>query len=381
MRRLFLLVWAVVLVDTMFFAAVAPLLPTYSDDLGLSKSAAGVLAAAYPAGTLVGSLPAGWLAARVGVKPTVLVGLGLLAVTSVAFGFAQSVVVLDVARFAQGLGGACTWAGGLTWLVSASPAEKRGTVIGSALGAAIVGVLLGPALGGLATISSPELVFSGVAVVACGLAAWAWTVPGTPPERSAGMRALGRALRRRAVIVGFWLFTLPAIFGGVIEVLAPLRLDELGASGALIGLIFLLVAGAEAVLSPVSGRLSDRHGRLAPIRVGLAGAVVMAALLPLPDTILLMAFALLATVSALGAFWAPAMALLSDAAEDAGLDQALAFGLANLAWATGHMVGSAGGAALADATVDALPYALLGVACAVTLAGVLRVPRRAPAPS
>ena len=41
MRRLFPLVAAVVLVDTMFFAAVAPLLPHYSDELGLSKSAAG----------------------------------------------------------------------------------------------------------------------------------------------------------------------------------------------------------------------------------------------------------------------------------------------------------------------------------------------------
>jgi MFS family permease len=381
MRRLFPLIAAVVLVDTMFFAAVAPLLPHYSDELGLSKSAAGVLAAAYPAGTLVGALPAGWLAARVGVKPTVLLGLGLLAVTSVAFGFAENVLVLDLARFAQGVGGACSWAGGLAWLVSASPADRRGTVIGSALGAAIVGVLLGPALGGLATLLSPALVFSGVAAVAAGLAAWAWTMPGTPPERSAGMRAVGRALRRPAVLVGFWLFTLPALFAGAIEVLAPLRLDELGASGALIGVIFLLVASVEAVLSPWSGRLSDRHGRLAPIRAGLAGAVVMAVLMPLPGTILLLAFALVAVIAALGMFWAPAMALLSDASETAGLDQALAFGLANLAWASGHMAGSAGGAALADATADAVPYALLGAACAVTLVGLLRVARREPAPS
>ena len=381
MRRLFPLIAAVVLVDTMFFAAVAPLLPHYSDELGLSKSAAGVLAAAYPAGTLVGALPAGWLAARVGVKPTVLLGLGLLAVTSVAFGFAENVLVLDLARFAQGLGGACSWAGGLAWLVSASPADRRGTVIGSALGAAIVGVLLGPALGGLATLLSPALVFSGVAAVAAGLAAWAWTMPGTPPERSAGMRAVGRALRRPAVLVGIWLFTLPALFAGAIEVLAPLRLDELGASGALIGVIFLLVAAVEAVLSPWSGRLSDRHGRLAPIRAGLAGAVVMAALMPLPGTVLVMAFALLAVIATLGMFWAPAMALLSDASEAAGLDLALAFGLANLAWASGHMVGSAGGAALADATTDAVPYALLGAACAITLAALLRVTRREPAAS
>jgi MFS family permease len=379
MRRLFPLVAAVVLVDTMFFAAVAPLLPHYSDELDLSKSAAGVLAAAYPAGTLVGALPSGWLAARVGVKPTVLLGLTLLAVTSVAFGFANNVVVLDLARFAQGLGGACSWAGGLAWLVCASAPDRRGTVIGSALGAAIVGVLLGPALGGLATLIGPEIVFSGVAVLAIGLAAWAWTVPGAPTEESAGVRAAIRALGRPAVILGFWLFTLPAIFAGVIEVLVPLRLDELGASGAAIGVVFLLVAAVEAVLSPVSGRLSDRHGRLAPIRVGLIGAVVMAVLLPLPDTVGLVAVALMAAVAALGIFWAPGMALLSDAAENAGLDQALAFAIANLAWAAGHMAGSAGGGALADATVDALPYALLGLACGLTFVGLTRARSRAPA--
>ncbi|HEU0023457.1 MAG TPA: MFS transporter [Thermoleophilaceae bacterium] len=377
MRRLFLLVASVVLVDTMFFAAVAPLLPHYSDELDLSKSAAGVLAAAYPTGTLVGALPAGWLAARVGVKPTLLLGLALLGVTSIVFGFAESVVLLDAARFAQGVGGACMWAGGLAWLVYATPPDRRGTMIGSALGAAIVGVLLGPVLGGLATVASPQLVFSGVAVLAAALAAWAWTVPAAPPEEGAGMRAVFTALARRPVLAGFWLFTLPAVFAGVIEVLAPLRLDELGASGAAIGAVFLVVAAVEAVLSPVSGRLSDRHGRLAPIRVGLVGAVVMAALLPLPDTVILMGLALLVAVAALGAFWAPAMAMLSEASETAGLDQALAFGLANLAWASGHMAGSAGGAALADATADAVPYALLGITCAVTLAGLTRARVRA----
>ena len=54
-----------------------------------------------------------------------------------------------------------------------------------------------------------------------------------------------------------------------------------------------------------------------------------------------MAAALVAAIAALGGFWAPAMALLSEASEHAGLDQALAFGVANLAWALGHMLGSA----------------------------------------
>jgi MFS family permease len=376
MRRLFLLVAAVVLVDTMFFAAVAPLLPHYSDEFDLSKTGAGILAAAYPAGTFAGALPSGWLAARWGVKPTLLVGLTLLGVTSLAFAFAHTIVLLDAARFVQGVGGACMWAAGMAWLVSATPPERRGELIGSALAAAIVGVLLGPVLGGAASVLSPEAVFSAVAVVAATLAAWAWTVPGVPPEPGPGLSGLRGALGRPAVLAGFWLFTLPAIFAGVVEVLAPLRLDDLGASGAMIGAIFLATAGVEAALSPLAGKASDRHGRLAPIRAGLVGAVVMAVLLPLPATILLVAIAVLLAIAALGVMWAPAMAMLSDASEKAGLYQGLAFALSNLAWAVGHLVGAGGGGALAEATSDAVPYALLGLACAATLVGVMSRGRR-----
>jgi MFS family permease len=375
MRRLFLLVSAVVLVDTMFFAAVAPLLPHYSHELDLTKTAAGVLTAAYPAGTFAGALPGGWLAARWGVKPTLLLGLALLATTSLVFAFANTVVLLDSARFVQGIGGAFMWAAGMSWLVSASPADRRGELIGSALGAAIVGVLFGPVLGGAATVIGDEVVFSGVSVVAIGLAWWASTIPGMPPEPSPGLPAVARALARRDLLAGFWLFSLPAVFGGTLEVLVPLRLDHLGASGAAVGAIFLVAAAFEALISPAAGRLSDRRGRLVPIRVGLAGAAVMAVLLPLPGAVLVLAAALVAIVAALGTFWAPAMAMLSDSSERAGLDQALAFSIANLAWAGGHVLGGGGGAALADATADSLVYGLLGAACALTFGWVMAASR------
>jgi MFS family permease len=381
MRRLFLLVSAVVFVDTMFFAAVAPLLPHYSDELDLSKTAAGVLTAAYPAGTFAGSLPGGWLAARWGVKPTLLGGLAMLGVTSLAFGFADNIVLLDAARFVQGVGGAFMWASGMAWLVSAAPPERRGELIGSALAAAIVGVLFGPVLGGAATVVGPEVVFGAVGTAAAGLGVWAWRTPGVPPEPSPGLRALLSALRERPVLAGFWLFTLPALFAGVIEVLVPLRLDDLGASGAAIGAIFLLTAAVEAVISPVAGRVSDTRGRLFPIRAGLAGSVVMAVLLPLPGEAVVLGVTVLFAFAALGGFWAPAMAMLSDSSERAGLDQALAFSISNLAWAAGHLIGAGAGGALADATADAVPYGLLALAGAVTLAGVIGQARSAPARS
>jgi predicted MFS family arabinose efflux permease len=104
--------------------------------------------------------------------------------------------------------------------------------------------------------------------------------------------------------------------------------------------------------------------------------VVMAVLLPLPGTVVLLAFAVLLTFASLGGFWAPSMALLSDASEESGLDQALAFSISNLAWAIGHLLGAGAGGAIAEASSDAVPYAVLGVIGAVTLAGLQIMGRR-----
>src|SRR3954471_19420832 len=147
MRRLLILTGAVVFLDTLFFSAIAPLLPHYADEFDLSKAAAGVLAGAYPAGTLVAAIPAVLVAMRIGVKGALLLGLGLLAVSSVAFGLGESVVVLDVSRFVQGAGGALCWSGSLAWLVASAPPNRRGELIGASLGLAVGGSLLGPAPG------------------------------------------------------------------------------------------------------------------------------------------------------------------------------------------------------------------------------------------
>lgn len=365
--RLFPLIAAVILVDSVFYSAITPLLPQYSDDLGLSKSAAGLLSASYAAGTLLAALPGGWLAGRAGGRATTLLGLALLGVTSVAFGFAEDIVLLDTARFLQGVGGACSWAGCLTWLVSESPPERRGETIGAVLGVAVVGFLIGPALGAAATEVGTEAVFSGAAVLAAALATWALFTREGRREAPASLGVLASALRRRPLASAVWLFTLPALFAGTLNVLVPLRMDDLGASAFAIGAVFIAGSAAEAVMSPLLGRFSDRRGRWLPLRVGLVGAGLTALLLPLPGTAWVLAGATLATVIALAFFWAPAGAMLSEAAESAGLDQGLAFGVLNLAWAGGQVVGGGASGALADLASDAVPYALLGALCLVTL--------------
>jgi MFS family permease len=198
MRRLLILASTVVLFDVAFYAAIAPLLPGYVAEFGLSEAEAGVLASAYAAGTLTASLPAGFVATRVGPRSTVISGLLLLGGSSVVFGFGGAIGLLDAARFAQGVSGALIWAGALSWLIGAAPAERRGSVIGTALGTAVAGALLGPLLGAIAAEVGTEAVFGGMLGIAAALAAIAAGGAGGPPAPGGGPRGGGGPPPRRS---------------------------------------------------------------------------------------------------------------------------------------------------------------------------------------
>ena len=380
MRRLFLLVAAIVLVDTMFFAALTPLLPQYADELGLSKAGAGVLAAAYPVGVLLAGIPGGFAAARFGVRPTAVAGLLVMAATTLTFGFADSIWLLDAARLTQGLASALAWAAGLAWLTSAAPASRRGELIGSAMAAAIVGALLGPVLGGAASLVGTETAFGVVAALTLALAAWARATPASPPAEPQPVRAVLEALADPEILRSSWFVALPALLFGVLNVLAPLRLAELGLAAAVIGGTFLVAAAVEATASPLLGRLSDRRGRLVPLRFSLAGSAVVATAFPWVDHSWLLAALVVAAAPVFGGFWAPALSQLADDAEARGLDHAYGFALVNVAWAPGQAAGAAGGGALAGATSDVVPFLALAVACLLTLASVRRLRRPEAAP-
>jgi len=373
-RRLALLVGAIVLVDTMFYAAITPLLPRLADELDLGKNGAGVLAGAYAAGVLVGSLPGGWLAARVGVKATILVGIALMSVSGLAFAFGSAIALLDGARFLQGVGAACSWAGGMAWLAGEAPRERRGEVIGGVLGAAIFGVQLGPVLGAVATAIGREAAFSTAVLFGVALGAWAWVTPSRPVAEV--LTTPAAALRQRSMLAGMWLTALPAAAFGVIDVLAPLRLDALGATSLALGVTFFAAAGTEAIVSPTSGRAADRLGARPVLRVGLAIGFVALAVVHLPETAWLLAVVVVLASGLLGVLWVPAGLLLTGGADRIGLDSAYAFAFFNLAWAGGFTVGAAGGGALAQATADVVPYLLLAGAYALSLVAAFWTPGR-----
>jgi MFS family permease len=367
MRRLLLLASAMIFFDVAFFAAIAPLLPDYVDDLGLSKAAAGILSASYAAGTLAASLPAGFVASRVGPKRTVIAGLLLLGCSSLVFGIVDEILLLDGARFVQGVAGAMIWAGALTWLITTAPDDKRGSIIGTALGTAVAGALLGPVIGALAGSIGTGPVFGSVLVIAVVLAFGASRLDEVrAPERQSldevASTLLSKPVRDASIFVA-----VPSVMFGAIEVLVPLQIDSLGGGHGVIAAGFIAGAALEAALAPIAGHLSDRVGRRAPYVIGLSVCATAMVAIALADTLGSVLAALIITALGAGLCFAPALTLLSDVAELSSLHQGFAAGLSNMAWASGQVVGGVGGGVVASATGNALP----SMAIAVLLLGTV----------
>jgi MFS family permease len=360
-RRLLWLVSVLVLVDTMLYAALTPLLPHFARQLHLSKAGVGVLLASYAAGALLGGLPGGRAAARLGPRRAVLTGLTLMGLSGLAFAFAESFPALLAARIVQGAGSAFTWAGAFAWLTSCAPTERRGEMIGRAMGAAVVGELLGPVIGVASGALGRPVVFSSLTALSVVLAVMTAQID-AESELEAVDVPLRSGFRERRFVKGLVLLAIGSTLFGVLAVLAPLHLAAAGWGTAGIGAVWLIGAAFEASFV---GRLSDARGAMTPARLALLAAVpVSLALATDAGPAIYVPLVVLAGMS-YGALFTPSFSLVSESAESTGLAQGMAFGLMNAAWAVGAMVGPAAAGAVAGVTGDSVPFILAAAGCAV----------------
>ena len=361
------LIGAIVLIDSALFTTLVPLLPRFADEFALSTTGAGVLLAAYALGGLLGAVPAGFASSQIGARRIAMAGLVFVSIGSVVSGFADDAITLGVARLIQGLGAAFSGTGAFSWLIAATPRERRGEMLGATLGAGVFGGLAGPILGVLAIASSPEAVFTAVGGVAAGLIVWARRFANPAPEPQSIRGGLLSALGSRGLFAGLWLTFLSAVLFGVLDVIVPFRLDAAGWSGLAIGAVFVTAGACEVVSAPTVGRLSDRRGRRVPLQIALVGSAALCASLAWSNDVLAVAALTVVAALAYGAVELLAMAIFSDRAEHFGVSQSLAFGFRIGALAAGTMIGPVMAGRISDLAGDSWPFIIGAGLAALTL--------------
>lgn len=274
------------------YGIVAPAIPEFARQFGVSTVAAASVVSAFALVRVAAALPAGRAVDRYGEHAIMVVGIAVVAVSSVLAGFSRSFVELIALRGAGGMGSAMYTVGAQALLLASVPGEQRGRSSGLFSAGFLVGSISGPAVGGLVaawSLRAPFLIYGGLLVVPAVLAAV--SLPGTAGRPAAATRpgrslaVLIRALRSRAYRAAASA-TLADGFAamGVRSAIVPLFVHEvLHRSVFWTGLGFLAFAALNAVALLPGGRAADAIGRRPVIIAGctvFAGGMVMLALLP-----------------------------------------------------------------------------------------------------
>ena len=348
----------------LMLSAVNVAIPTIAAGLGADAIMLSWIPTAYLLTSAVLLLPFGRLADMHGRKRVFLTGMIIVTFASLLASTAQSVQQLVAYRVVQGIGAAMLFATGVALLTSLMPRDRRGAAIGMSVSSVYFGLACGPLLGGWAThhyswraaflIPVPIAVviillaqfglrgewrtekpqrfdLPGAGIYACSITALMYGISILPTNSglalilsgAAGMAVFLRHERRTvdplfdvnlfftnrtftfSCLASITIYT--AMFGT--SYLLSLYLQYVrGLSAEAAGVILIAQPAVMALLSPVSGRLSDR---LEPRLLASAGLVVttaglgMLAALGAASTSAYVVFSLLLTGSGFALFSSP----------------------------------------------------------------------------
>ena len=136
------------LVVMMGSTMVTPSLTLYAkQDLGANEFLVGAVIAGFAIGRLIFDVPAGFLADKLGLSRTMILGLGILIGASTLAGFASSYWVLLFARLLEGVASSIYVSAAIAFVLLSSDVAKRGTNIGSYQSILMLGPIVGPVVG------------------------------------------------------------------------------------------------------------------------------------------------------------------------------------------------------------------------------------------
>ncbi len=176
-----LFVFITVFVDMVGYGIVIPLLPFYAGEYAPGAIVVGVLGALYAAMQFVGGPFLGGLSDRVGRRPVLLLCLFGASLAYLLLGLAQTLPML-VAAVALAGGAGATQSTAQAYIADNTPPERRARgmgLIGAAFG---LGLMAGPALGGLLSLYSLHApAFAASTLALCNLVFGFFVLPESLP--------------------------------------------------------------------------------------------------------------------------------------------------------------------------------------------------------
>jgi MFS family permease len=268
------------------YGVVAPAIPLFAREFGVSKAAASAVISAFAFLRLLTAPFVGRLVNALGERVLLAVGIAIVSVSSLLAGFSQAYWQLLVLRGIGGVGSIMFSVSAASILVRVTPSHQRGRAQGAWAGAFLVGMIAGPAVGTVAvwSLRAPFFLYAGSLVGAGALALWTLRhsqFAARQPTREVPVSLLA-AMRQRA-----YLGALVAGFAGDFAVVGARTAmvpqfvrDRLHLGPGWVYAAFLVVSLVSGALLFPFGRLADSRGRRPVMLLGLTLGAVGFALLP-----------------------------------------------------------------------------------------------------
>jgi len=282
--------------------AITPVIPLLAVRLGGGLGEGALVVALLGVGLILGDVPAGALAARIGDRRAMLIAALVAGVALTGCALAPSLLTLALGVLVVGAVSAVFHLARQSFLTEVIPVAQRARALSTLGGVGRIGAFLGPFLGAgllhLAPLRSVFWLAAGMSLLAGLVVALAPDVGRDGATRAAhgagpGAWALLRRHGRMFATLGLAVVLVGAV-RATRQVVLPIWSEHLGMAPATTSLIFGLSGAVDVLLFYPGGRLMDRRGRLwvaVPSMLILGGAI---ALLPLTGSVGTLAVAAMA---------------------------------------------------------------------------------------
>ncbi len=236
-----------------------PLLPIFLSRRGGSAALVG---AVFAAGLLANGAiryPAGWAADRFGTRPVMIAAMACEAILFLAYLPHLPLFGFIAVRFLHGAAAGAFWPAANGLIAEVTPTKDLGRAFGVMQSTNMVGIIIGPAVGGFIALSNLSVVFV-VAALVSGLAAIALaTLPNVKmqpmTEIPLGARHIARALLPLIVLGAGTSYMI-----GTFDTIWSLYMTHRGATTFAVGISFATFGIPALLVSARAGAFGDRFG-------------------------------------------------------------------------------------------------------------------------